>query len=636
MHMSNQDFFQQITLLLVDDDTAILDSQARIMKRHFGKVLTAEDGREALDVYLKDKPDAVLTDIKMPFMNGLELAKEIKHDNRDVIIVILSAFSEQEMLFEAINIGVDGYFVKPVKSFVLIAQKIKQLTEGRFLRRQLMESLDRNRILIEGIEQSPVSFLIMGTEGGVEYANQKALDTTGYGRDEIIGKRENVLGIEHNSSDISNNLWTTVHSGKVWRGLLQNRRKNGETTLEETVIAPVINKQNEIYRFVVMKQDITELKAYKREVDIQKDRFQKTVENAPFPIMLHAEDGEVLLINKVWTEITGYDLDDIPTISEWVEKVNGEQKEVALSVIQNIFKEEKRTEEKEFAIMACNGKKRYWRFSSSPLGRLPDGRKMVVSMAIDLTVQRETEMMLAEQEAVMVSQSRQAAMGEMISMIAHQWRQPITAVGMSVNNILADIELDMLKPESIEECARTVMEQVHHLSQTIDDFRNFFKPEREMKKLSVNFPVESALKIINKAFENNNIQLHVQLESNAEVMIFEQEMIQVVLNLLNNARDAMEDKQVSNPEVYIRTYKEDGYTCFSISDNGGGVAESIRKKIFDPYFSTKEDKNGTGLGLYMSNIIVRKHHGGKIELHNTEKGACFTVKLPIGTGETNR
>ncbi len=257
-----------------------------------------------------------------------------------------------------------------------------------------------------------------------------------------------------------------------------------------------------------------------------------------------------------------------------------------------------------------------------------DGSIHVGTIYIDITQEKKLSKELGEQKELMIAQSRHAAMGEMISLIAHQWRQPISVIAMDANNILLDIELENVDLEELKTDAQSILSQTQHLSHTIDDFRDFFKPNRERSCVLVSDVLQESLKVIEKSFEYNNITLINSIETATEVEIFSRELLQVLLNILKNAKEVLVETTPQNRMISNRVFEKDEFIIVEISDNGGGVAPENLLKIFDPYFSTKKDKNGTGLGLYMSKVIVEQHLYGTIEVENRGNGACFIVKIP--------
>jgi signal transduction histidine kinase len=244
---------------------------------------------------------------------------------------------------------------------------------------------------------------------------------------------------------------------------------------------------------------------------------------------------------------------------------------------------------------------------------------------LDALKQLENE--LVEQEEIMIAQSRHVAMGEMIGMIAHQWRQPLTVIAMSANNIIVDIELEEVNEESFKNEAQNILHQTEHLSKTIDDFKNFFRPNREKEMVKVEDIVFEAESIIGKSIENNDITLSIEHDTTAPIAIYSREFLQVIINLLNNSKEALIDNTKENRSIHVEIKDTRDFIVTTICDNGGGIDEKIMKKIFEPYFSTKDKLTGTGLGLYLSKNIIEKHLGGTIRVRNTQDGACFELDI---------
>lgn len=235
---------------------------------------------------------------------------------------------------------------------------------------------------------------------------------------------------------------------------------------------------------------------------------------------------------------------------------------------------------------------------------------------------------LKAKNEMMIAQSRHAQMGEMISMIAHQWRQPLSVIAMSVNNLLVDVALGNLEERGLCETLNEITALTNHLSKTIDDFRNFFKPDKEQKCISLESVFLSAYSVIQKSFENENIALEKDFEAVSEIVAFDRELQQVFINILKNAQEALVANRVESRLVKVSIYETQEHVVIEICDNAGGVAQEHLAHLFEPYFSTKDEKNGTGLGLYMSKMIVEKHHNGELHAKNQGSGSCFVVALP--------
>jgi PAS domain S-box-containing protein len=237
-----------------------------------------------------------------------------------------------------------------------------------------------------------------------------------------------------------------------------------------------------------------------------------------------------------------------------------------------------------------------------------------------------------QKDKTLFQQSKLAQMGEMISMIAHQWRQPLTAISATSSDLFMKIMLDNYDKKYFNEKLENIDELSQHLSSTIDDFRNFYKEDKKKEYVLYSDIVKGALQIVETSLKDKKVNVSTNFNCQAQIYTLPNELRQVILNLIKNAEDVLIEKEVENPSIGIRTYDDESYSYLEIQDNGGGIPDEIIEKIFDPYFSTKTKKDGTGLGLYMSQIIVRDHSNGELLISNSGDGACFTIKIPISKG----
>jgi len=232
-------------------------------------------------------------------------------------------------------------------------------------------------------------------------------------------------------------------------------------------------------------------------------------------------------------------------------------------------------------------------------------------------------------DRVMLQQTKLAQMGEMISMIAHQWRQPLSAISTLSQTINLQASLGVLDKETALRLSDTITGTAMHLSQTIDDFREFFKPRKEKQETSYCEIIDGVLSIIGTSIVTKNIEIRKDLQCKRKFSSYPNEIKQVVLNLIKNAQDALMEADIEDPYILIRTYMSQEHRVLEIADNAGGVPDILVNKIFEPYFSTKEKKDGTGLGLYMSKTIIEEHCLGVLSVHNSEEGAVFRIELPL-------
>lgn len=234
-----------------------------------------------------------------------------------------------------------------------------------------------------------------------------------------------------------------------------------------------------------------------------------------------------------------------------------------------------------------------------------------------------------KQENILANQEKFVSMGKMISMIAHQWRQPIAVISMGINNILVDLELGEKNSREFQEELKTISKQTEFLSNTISDFQKFLELNVEYTFVSLKSVVQDAVSAEKWDILNSNIKVSLSIEKNIpDIVSSKDELLQVLHNIIKNAIEALIQNSIKEKMIYVEVRQDDFFVYASIKDNAGGVKQEIVDKIFDPYFTTKEEFNGSGLGLYMSKLMVEKHLQGTLTLQNVEDGACFTVGLP--------
>jgi len=230
-----------------------------------------------------------------------------------------------------------------------------------------------------------------------------------------------------------------------------------------------------------------------------------------------------------------------------------------------------------------------------------------------------------KQEKMLMQQAKMAEIGSMLESIAHQWRQPLNILGLSMTrlNLNCVIGGDSESSKVIE----IAEAQIEYMSQTIDDFRNFFKQDKDQTLVNINTLVNDVEALLGPLLMRKKIIVERDIDMTIEVLVYPNELKQVVINLVNNAREAIEQHRGRERVIRIRCVEDEQYCTIAIEDTGGGISPDIMDKIFDPYFTTKFESQGTGIGLYMAKMIVEKHFLGKLSVYNTPKGACFEIRL---------
>ena len=240
-----------------------------------------------------------------------------------------------------------------------------------------------------------------------------------------------------------------------------------------------------------------------------------------------------------------------------------------------------------------------------------------------------------EKTRISIQQSRMASMGEMLENIAHQWRQPLSTISVAASGIEIKKELNILNDEELSDSLRHIKNATQYLSNTIDDFRNFFVKDKIPSNINIRNTLNKTIDLISSTLAKEEITLIRNIQ-NINFTSYENELIQVLMNIFINAKDALANRKSEKLIIVVIKQIEDNLVI-KIKDNAGGVDSSIIDKIFEPYFTTKHQFNGTGIGLYMSKLIVEKHLIGEISVKNidfifnskTYRGALFELVLPL-------
>lgn len=452
---------------------------------------------------------------------------------------------------------------------------------------------------------------------------------------------KNMLGFEENELENTLKTWDERvhpedkektlkdikdnHEGKTefYENIHRLKHKDGSWLWILDKGKTIFDKNGKALRMVGFHTNITK----RQELENELLKLKIAIEHSPISIVITNIDGNIEYVNPHFSDVTGYRYEDSigqnPRILKSELTSSSEYKVLWDTLLA------KKTWRGTFKNIDKDGNEFWESAIITPI--LDDKNEIINYLAVKQEITKEVYLKeeLKDKEEMMIAQSRHAAMGEMISMIAHQWRQPISVISMAANNTLADIELDMVENDELKENTEFILDQTKYLSQTIEDFRNFFKPNKQKELVKPKDIIDETLKIMLKSLENNNIVLTICVENESSVEVHSRELLQVFINIIKNAKEALVSNNIQNKEIKVRIYRIHNTLRTSFTDNAGGIKESIMDKIFDPYFSTKDEKAGTGLGLYMCKTIVDKHFHGVIGVYNCDKGACFYVDLPV-------
>ena len=234
---------------------------------------------------------------------------------------------------------------------------------------------------------------------------------------------------------------------------------------------------------------------------------------------------------------------------------------------------------------------------------------------------------LRQKDHLLIQQSRLGVMGEMINNIAHQWRQPLNNIGLIIQNLQYVLKTGAINEDLVDDDFDKAMQILMHMSRTIDDFRNFFKEDKEKQLFSIAKTVEQTVSLIADSLKCKYINIALHLDEKITIFGFKNEYTQALLNIINNAKDVLLERKIENPLITIRVFRENDLAIVTVHDNGGGIDESIFASIYDPYFTTKGPDKGTGIGLYMSKMIIEKNMGGSLTASNVPCGSEFRIEM---------
>ena len=252
----------------------------------------------------------------------------------------------------------------------------------------------------------------------------------------------------------------------------------------------------------------------------------------------------------------------------------------------------------------------------------------LVSLIIILWFVYFNEKNILKIDRQLMQQARSAQMGEMIGNIAHQWRQPLNTIGLIIQKLKFYNDNDFLDDNKLNSSVEKSMDIINGMSKTIDDFRNFFTPNKEKEIFKLYDLFKDTYSIVSDVFEENLIDFRIEMSGkDLKIEGYRNELSQVILNLISNSKDVLIEKESTSSFVQLTAKEVDKNIFITCCDNGGGINDDVIDKVFNPYFTTKDEGKGTGIGLYMSKEIIEKHMGGKMSVFNTGDGVCFSIEL---------
>lgn len=244
---------------------------------------------------------------------------------------------------------------------------------------------------------------------------------------------------------------------------------------------------------------------------------------------------------------------------------------------------------------------------------------------LEQKVQEQVDI-LRQKDKTLAYQSKLASMGEMIDAVAHQWKQPLNIINMRIDMLRYDYEDNNINKEYCEKLSSDIISQTSHMQNTLDEFRTFLRPDKQKKAFSIPLIIDKVLLLVKDEMLKYKIEIEKDIEENIEIDGIENEFKHLILNLISNSKDAFVENNIDNRKIRFKLYKNENKVILEISDNAGGIPKHIIDNIFEANVTSKSEGKGTGIGLYMSSQIIKKHNGG-ISVKNVENGSMFTVNI---------
>lgn len=363
----------------------------------------------------------------------------------------------------------------------------------------------------------------------------------------------------------------------------------------------------------------------------QKEFLNTVIQSSPIPFFVKDLEGKYIDVNQSWLDLTGLSLEQ--TLNKSVYDIA--PKDVADKYYEQdlkVFKLEENPQIYEYKVVNKSTKKEYdVIFYKSPYYDEEGNVKGLIGSVLDITQLKQLEEEKINREKLISEQSKFAQMGEMIENIAHQWRQPLSLITTISSGIKLNFEYGTFKKENAVEDLDTLIKTSNYLSETIDHFREFIKEKRELKVVRVQERIKNVLNILDASLKNNHIELITELNEkiSLDAQLVKGELSQVLINIINNSKDAFVNQNIEKKWIKITCTKKENFALISVEDNAGGIPDEIIDKIFNPYFTTKHQYKGTGIGLYMSKNIIEKQIHGNIYVENTSHGAKFFIEIPL-------
>ncbi|MCI4399592.1 MAG: response regulator [Campylobacteraceae bacterium] len=624
------------SILVVDDTPFIVEALKTFLSSFSADVLEAANGKEGLEIYKKRRPAFVITDIVMPVMNGLEMSKEIKKIDKNAFIVLTTALEDSDKLVEAIEISIDKYLPKPIdlKRLEKILLEFAEVLATK-------NAANKNRKLLEEYKKaldSAAILTITDPDGIIKYVNDEFVHTTGFSKEEAIGNSHSIIRHPETPKGLFRAMWHDIKNKKIWKGVIENKTKDGESFFVDNTIVPILGVDGEIVEYIGISFDITGIRdmshrnlqsifdADESLIIVTDDRFEITIANKAMLKMLEVESMSEFYKNG------GAIYDRFLLRDGFLSKddlVGSGHKDRYKKFKKLLTDGDKR--HRKVAMLTPSGEERYYAVRVSTISdKMIHNRHYNIFSFVDIT---ELEFMRQQQ----IDNIKLSSIGKLAAGITHEINTPLTYIKGNLEILKMDLKSSCasdLKDEFISYC-EAMEDGIKRMSSIVESMREIAGVSRDEKMpINVYTTIVYSLRMVyNRAKQICNIRVNgrpfdMLLDKDGErimMMAAPQRLEQVWIIILNNALDEFNKSKLAFNDRFIdiEVLEKLDTINVTIKDNAGGIEDSILPHIFEIFKSSKP-QSGMGVGLNIAKTIVEDHNG-TISAANNSEGAVFEI-----------